>query len=310
MAEGGGAGTIEAFGLARRFGSVQAVRPFDLVVGPGGITGLLGPNGSGKSTFLRLLLGITPRHGGSARVDGVELRGDGARLRRRATYVPGESATYGELSGRAHLAWLVAGHAGAALERAQALALELGLPLDKRVHGYSHGMKRQLLLAAALAPRVGVRILDEPTEGLDPTKRHEVLELLRRDASTGTTILLSSHHLGEVDRICDRILFLKSGELLDERAALVVRERAARAVRVEFTSAVETGTLTAFLGALGAEDVRVDGASLAFVLPAGDPRATLGALLGRGDLPVPRRLSFGEVSLAELYRELYGREGI
>ncbi len=304
-----GPGVIAVDGLARSFGRTQAVLPFALEIGPRGITGLLGPNGSGKSTFLRMLIGLVRPDAGSCSVDGVALAGDGTAVRRRVAYVPGETHVYGELSGRAHLAWLLRGRGRAALARSTGIAERFGLPLAARVRKYSHGMKRQLFLAAALGPDVRVRILDEPTEGLDPSRRGEVLELLAEDART-TTILLSSHHLGEVERVCRRLLFLRRGELLDERAAGALHVRARRALRVQWPGAIERGSLERALGGLPLE-LRLDGARATLFFPAGaDPRAALAALIGARELPEPVSIVYGQLSLQELYRELYGAEGV
>ena len=305
---------IEVTGLTRSFGSVVALQPLSLTIHSGQITGLLGPNGSGKSTFLRLLVGLTPPDSGGARVAGVALTGDGAAIRRRATYLPGEIGVYGEFTGREHLAWLLRGRKHAARRQACSLADELGLPLERRVHGYSHGMKRQLLLAAALAPRVPVRILDEPTEGLDPTKRAHVLELLRRDVRAhGTTILFSSHHLGEVEQGCERILFLHRGRLVDEAEAQTVRDGARRMLKItweEGAGAPSPENLHTALESIGVTDVRLEGTQATLLLPADDPREALGALLANPDLPAPASLQFGTLSLRELYRVLYGTEGV
>ncbi|MEY2746867.1 MAG: Daunorubicin/doxorubicin resistance ATP-binding protein DrrA, partial [Planctomycetota bacterium] len=178
--------TIVARGVARRFGEKVAVAGIDLRVGPG-ITGLLGPNGSGKSTFLRCLYGLVRPDAGEIEVAGAKLVGDGVAIRRRASYAPGEIALYGEMSAREHLGWLLRGREAGAFERALELAARLELPVARRVRSFSHGMKRQLLVCAALAPGTSVRILDEPTEGLDPTKRGQVLEMLFEDAARGTT---------------------------------------------------------------------------------------------------------------------------
>src|SRR5262249_13756093 len=143
------AGRIVARGLCRRFGSKIALHPIDLDLEPGRIVGLLGPNGSGKSTLLRALLGLVRPDAGEASIDGVALRGDGAAVRRRVAYAPGEISLYTEMRGRDPLAWLLRGRGPAARKLATAIAEEFGLPLEKRVRTYSHGMKRQLLLAAA-----------------------------------------------------------------------------------------------------------------------------------------------------------------
>ena len=304
-------GEITIRGLTRRFGEKLAVRPVNATIGPGGVTGLLGPNGSGKSTLLRMLLGLVRPDDGEATLAGKRLRGDGTGVRRRATYMPGEIAMYGELTGDEHLAWFLKGRRRSALARARTIANELGLPLDRAVRGYSHGMKRQLLFSSALAPEVPLRILDEPTEGLDPTKRRQVLDLLTEDAAQGTTILLSSHHLGEVERACDRVLFLKDGTLFDEDETRRVRERASRIVRLGFAPDVDLQRVEELLLLQGVEILRVGNGEASVLLGDGSsPKSELRHLLDSADLPEPRSLVYGELSLQELYRELYGEEGV
>lgn len=304
-----GGPAIRAQGLARSFGTKRALTPFDLEVPRGAVTGLLGPNGSGKSTLLRCLVGLVRPDAGTAEIDGVALRGDGTAARRRCTYAPGELALYGELSGRDHLRWFLRGRGRPALRRALELASELELPLERRVRGYSHGMKRQLLFAAALAPDVRVRILDEASEGLDPSKRGQVLDLLAADARRGTAILLSSHHLGEVDRVCDRLVFLSEGRKIGDEDAAAVRERAQRLVRVRYSGEAEAERARAALAGRAGFSATARGDALLLELDDADPRAALALLADERALPAPRAIEFGRLSLPELYRDLYGVEG-
>ncbi|MBL8858565.1 MAG: ABC transporter ATP-binding protein [Planctomycetes bacterium] len=307
---------IVAHGVTRRFGKKTALHPTDLDLGPGGIIGLLGPNGSGKSTLLRILVGLVRPDAGTARIDGVALASDGTAIRRRATYTPGELALYKEMRAAEHLDWFLRGREAAARVRARAIASALGLPLAARVRTFSHGMKRQLMFAAALAPDVGVRILDEPTEGLDPTKRGVVLDLLHEDARTnGTTILLSSHHLGEVDRACDRLVFIADGRKIADETPASLARRAGRVLRIEFPGDTDREQLTRTLEHMdGAQLSRLEttpnGALRAsLMLAADDPRAFTAAVLTHADLPRPTAFEYGQLSLVELYRELYGVEG-
>jgi ABC-type multidrug transport system ATPase subunit len=298
---------IVARGLTRRFGNRVALQPFDVEFGPGGVVGLLGPNGSGKSTLLRMLIGLVRPDAGSAVVDGERVLGDGTAARRRCAYAPGEIALYGELRAGEHLDWFLRGREREARERARRTARELGLPLDKRVHTFSHGMKRQLLFAAALAPRVGVRILDEVSEGLDPNKRSAVLDLLAEDAAQGTTILLSSHHLGEVDRACSSFAFLSEGRLLALERSSELRARAARMLHLSWEG-VDEALLERGLRALRGVKVQRNGLQAAIELERPDPRAALAALAEQTELPAPSSVRYGELSLRELYRDLYGVE--
>ena len=304
------AGAIRIAGLTRRFGANLAVKPLTAEIGPGGITALLGPNGSGKSTLLRMLLGLVRPDAGTAEVDGVALTGDGLAIRRRATYLCGELHVYGELTARAHLAWCLRGRGRAALARACALATDFELPLARKLRAFSHGMKRQLLLAAALAPEVRVRVLDEPTEGLDPTRRAQVLELLGADAARGTTLLVSSHHLGEVERASSRQLFLKQGELLDEASARDLYRRARESLRVTWVHAPERAALERACPSSDAIELRLEGERATLFFRHGGGLAFLRTLLGAPGLPEVRSVVYGELSLGELYRELYGVEGV
>ena len=263
---------------------------------------------------MRCLVGLVRPDEGSVRVAGRLLRGDGKAIRKRVTYSPGELHLYGELSGSEHLDWFLRGRPRAARTRARAIADELGLPLGARVSGYSHGMKRQLSLAAAMAPDLGLRILDEPTEGLDPSKRSQVLDLLRADVDRGTTILLSSHHLGEVDAACERILFMNAGRCIADESAADVASRAARLARIAYSSSEDAAAALASLQAqelasIGLEELRLDGQRVVALLNSTDPRPFLKALAGLDKLPVPRSVEHGKISLQELYRSLYGVEG-
>lgn len=296
---------IVARGLTRRFGDHLALSPFDLDAPPGTITGLLGPNGSGKSTLLRCLTGLVRADAGSATVGGATLVGDGTAVRRRCTYSPGEVAVYGELTGAAHIDWLLRGRDAGAPDRARAIAEDLGLPLGRRVRTYSHGMKRQLHFACALAPELPVRVLDEVTEGLDPHLRGRVLDRLEADAREGRAILLSSHHLGEVDRVCDRLVFLSEGVKLAEETADDLARRAGSLMLLRYANADDAAIARAALGD-DFECLRAERAELSLRAKDGDATGALGRLLARDGVPRPVSLRAGELSLRELYRDLYG----
>jgi ABC-type multidrug transport system ATPase subunit len=175
-------------------------------------------------------------------------------------------------------------------------------------------MKRQLLLAAALAPDVPVRLLDEPTEGLDPTKRGEVLALLREERAAGRTLLLSSHHLGEVDAACTRLLFLSTGRCIADEDARSLEQRAASLLRLRFpTDAQRISDALARVGLSAARTWQAPGEDghtwVSCRLEGSDPRPAF-ARLGTTDLPAPSAVQHGRLSLTELYHELYGVEGV
>ncbi len=303
-------------GLTRSFGEHVALKPTHLDIGrdgAGSITGLLGPNGSGKSTLLRMITGLLRPDSGEAYVDGVRLAGDGTAIRLSCSYSPGELSMYDEMSGREHLHWLLRGRGRDARARAEEITESFALPLKKAVRTYSHGMKRQLLFAATMAPRVRVRILDEPTEGLDPSRRADVLEILKADAARGTTILLSSHHLGEVTRACDQIIFLNQGSVLAIEQAADVESRGRMRLQLTYASEAECAAVTRDLTeskAVDLIDIRTMGLHLTAQLSTDDPRAFLAFVSSQRDWPVPRTIAYGDISLEELYESLYGVEGV
>ena len=301
---------LDLRGLARRYGDIEALAPLDLSAAAGEVIGLVGPNGSGKSTLLRTLVGLIRPSAGSASVAGVPLAGDGLAVRRRATFAPGELAAYLELTGREHLRYLLRGRPRPARRRATELAEHLGLPLGRRVRGYSHGMKRQLLFAAALAPDVPLRVLDEPTEGLDPSKRRQVLELIDEDRRPDRTVLLSSHHLGEVERACDRLLFLDRGRLVADERADDLRTRARRLVRLAWSDTATAERARAALDASGYEVLLARDGRVSLLLDTEDPRPFLRALADARGVPAPARLDYGAPSLEDLYRDVFGVEGV
>ncbi len=298
---------ITVRGLCKSFGAHVALAPLDLAVETGAVCGLVGPNGSGKSTFMRLLIGLVPPTGGSAAIDGVALAGDGLAVRRRATFAPGEIASYGELSCDEQLRFLLRGRDERALPRARAFAERLGLPLGARMRTFSHGMKRQVAFCAALAPDVPVRLLDEPTAGLDPSKRGEVIALLGEDAREGRCVLLSSHHFGEIARVCERIVCLSKGRLVADEDTRALERRARRLVTLEFEPSTPAAALARVANALGAH-ARVFESRVSAELAGDDPLASLRAL--PSDLPTPTSVAVGKHSLEELYRDLYGVEGL
>lgn len=195
---------------------VAALQPLDLEVASGRIVGVLGPNGSGKTTLLRVLAGLQLPTTGSVTVLGQVPSANA--LRRTVAYQPEGPLPIGVLSAPEFLAWVGAelGLPNAESDRRAAhwlQRLDLQHAGRRWVRTFSTGMQKRLALAAALLGDPQVLLLDEPTSGLDPFGSAEVMRILRERAAAGTTVLLASHHLQEVEEICDEVLVLHRGAL-------------------------------------------------------------------------------------------------
>ncbi len=246
---------IETRGLRKAYGRTLALESLDLRVGPGEVVGLLGPNGAGKTTAVKLLLGLVRASGGDGTVLGRPLGDRGARA--RIGYLP-ELFRY--------QAWLTADevlrlHAGlAGLPWPQQAAefnrvLRLVGLADRRhdrVGGFSKGMQQRLGLAVALLGDPALVILDEPTSALDPVGRDDVRAIIRDARSRGTAVLLNSHLLGEVERLCDRVAIVNRGRVV--AAGTLGDLLGEAAVRLRVTGLPEDRSPLAAFGPLAAED--------------------------------------------------------
>jgi ABC-2 type transport system ATP-binding protein len=200
-------------GRGRR-ADVVALRPLDLDVSHGQVTGILGPNGSGKTTLLRVLAGLQKPGEGTATVCG--LTPSDKRLTQRVAYQPEAQLPLSMLSGREFLQWhgMQLGMQDAVVDEAKErwlARLALQHAADRRLQTYSTGMQKRLALAAALLSDPEVLLLDEPTSGLDPVGSGIVMEVLQEQAANGAAVLLASHHLQEVEQTCSDVLLLHRG---------------------------------------------------------------------------------------------------
>ncbi len=202
--------------LTKRFGASVAVDRLDLEIGAGQVYGFLGPNGAGKTTTIRMLLGLIAPSAGQIEMLGSRL--PDPRVTARTGSMIEEPAFYPWLTGRQNLRVLGATSGGGAdSEVARALGMAgLGDAAARKVRTYSQGMRQRLGIAAAMLGRPPLLIVDEPTNGLDPSGIRDIRELLRLLAADGTTVFLSSHLLAEVEQICDRVAVIVRGRLVDE----------------------------------------------------------------------------------------------
>ncbi|GAC1318752.1 MAG: daunorubicin resistance protein DrrA family ABC transporter ATP-binding protein [Acidimicrobiales bacterium] len=213
---------IEARGLERRFGDLDAVAGIDLAVAPGEIYGFLGPNGAGKSTTVRMLCTLLLPTGGTATVAGHDVAREADAVRLRIGVALQDAALDDKQTGREllRLQGRLYGLRPAAIDRrvtSLADLVDIGDALDRRIATYSGGMKRRLDLAAALVHDPVVLFLDEPTTGLDPVSRARVWDEVRRlNADLGMTIFLTTQYLEEADQLADRVGIINAGRIVAE----------------------------------------------------------------------------------------------
>jgi ABC-2 type transport system ATP-binding protein len=202
---------ISAVGLRKTFGSTVALDGLDLEVGTGEVHGFLGPNGSGKSTTIRILLGMLRADSGDVRLLGGDPWAESAVLHRRLAYVPGEVSLWPNLTGGEVIDLLGRLRGGLDPRRRADLLDRFELDPGKRTRSYSKGNRQKVALVAALAAHVELLVLDEPTSGLDPLMEAVFQECIREAAAEGSTVLLSSHILAEVESLCERVSIIRAG---------------------------------------------------------------------------------------------------
>jgi ABC-2 type transport system ATP-binding protein len=228
---------VEIRGLVKRYGDVTAVDGVDLTVHPGDVYGYLGPNGAGKTTVLRMLLGLIRPTAGEVRLFGRDpLLVGAAALDGVAGFVEAPRF-YPYLSGRKNLELLAAldGHEAAGRIDEALDIVELTDRQRHRVGGYSHGMRQRLGVAAALIRDPKLLLLDEPATGLDPAGMRDMHALVARLSLAGTTVLLSSHLLTEVEELCNRVAIVRSGRIVFEGALEDVQRTAGAEWRLRTT---------------------------------------------------------------------------
>jgi ABC-2 type transport system ATP-binding protein len=229
---------IEVGGLAKRFGAVRAVEDLSFTVGDGEVFGLLGPNGAGKTTTVRMLAGLVVPSGGAARVNGLRLGPDSARVRAVTGILTESPGLHDKLTARQNLAYYgrLYGLGGArlrdAVDRYLAIVGLDGMG-DRRVSGFSKGMRQKVAIARALLHEPQVIYLDEPTSGLDPSAAKTVRDFISTLRNAGRSIILCTHNLDEAERLCDRIGIMQRTLLLVDTPAALRRGGRPTTVRVE-----------------------------------------------------------------------------
>lgn len=210
---------IEVKNLVKNYGSIEAVKGVSFDVNKSEIFGLIGPNGVGKTTVLRIISTLLTITSGSVKILDIDLAKQPGEIRKIISYLPEDAGAYKNLSGKAYLEFIANFFTVKNKKEIVQKGIEIA-DLDERINDkvdtYSKGMKRRLLVGRALMINPKLAILDEPTSGLDVINAQEVRKIIKNTIQNGTTVLLSSHNMLEVEYLCDRIALIAEGKIVEE----------------------------------------------------------------------------------------------
>ncbi|MDD2889812.1 MAG: ABC transporter ATP-binding protein [bacterium] len=206
---------IEVNNLVKSYGKIEAVKGISFNVQTGEIFGLIGPNGAGKTTSLRIISTLLQVTSGSVKVFGCDVSKKAPEIRKMISYLPEEAGAYKNLSGKAYLEFIAGFYSDNTMIKKGMEIAQLGERIKDKVSTYSKGMTRKLLVARALMMSPKLAILDEPTSGLDVVNSKGIREIIKDFVKSGTTILLSSHNMLEIEFLCDRIALINNGMIVE-----------------------------------------------------------------------------------------------
>jgi len=288
---------IDVAGLRKNFGQTRALDGLDLTVATGEVHGFLGPNGAGKTTTIRILLGLLRADGGPAALLGGAPWRDATTLHRRLAYVPGDVTLWPNLSGGEIIDLLGRLRGGVDAKRKDELLERFELDPAKKSRAYSKGNRQKVALVAALASGAELLILDEPTSGLDPLMEAAFREAVEDLARNGTTVLLSSHILSEVEALCSRVTIIRAGRAVDSGALADLRHLTRTSVDAELA-----GPAPGLAGLAGVHGLDVIGNRVRCQVDSSALDAVLRQLTAVG----VKSLVCQPPTLEELFRRHYG----
>jgi polyether ionophore transport system ATP-binding protein len=290
---------IACSGLVKSFGSTRALDGLDLEVTTGEIHGFLGPNGAGKTVTMRIVLGLLRQDAGTVSLLGGDPWADAVELHRRLAYVPGDTNLWPNLTGGEILDVLGGLHGGFDAAKRAHLIERFDLDPRKKARSYSKGNRQKVALVAALASDVELLVLDEPTAGLDPVIEAIFQEHLLEEKADGRTVLLSSHILDQVEKLCDRVTIIRRGRTVQSGTLDEMRHLTRTTV-----SAQIDGSAAGLADLAGVHDLRRDDGRVTFDVDSTHLEAAVRALTDLG----LRSLTSHPPTLEELFLRHYGEE--
>ncbi len=231
---------IQTKNLTKFYGKSRGIENLDLEIYQGEIFGLLGPNGAGKTTTVRILLDLIRKTSGEAQVFDLDVHHHSTEIRQRTAYIPGDLGFFQDKTARRNLKYLLGLYENhIPIRRIEELAEVFGLELDRKVKELSKGNKQKVGIVLALAPEVDLLILDEPTSGLDPLITAQFYKILHeQQEEIGSTVLLSSHLLNEVEKVAHRVGIIREGSVVEVATIQQLKSMAMKEIKVEFATKV------------------------------------------------------------------------
>ena len=223
---------IEIKNLTKYYGKIKGIEDVSFSVKKGEIFGFLGPNGAGKTTTIRTLLGFLKPTSGNAYIFGLDIEEDGVEIKQDVGYIPGDLNLYGHLTGRQFLNYFISLRDSDMYLLDELLSI-FEVPLDRKIKGYSKGMKQKLGIIQAFMHDPELVVMDEPTAGLDPLLQQEFYNFLKKEKKKGRTMFFSSHILSEVDKICDRVAIIREGGLVALEDVDTLKNKKGKIIRVK-----------------------------------------------------------------------------
>lgn len=286
---------IDVAGLHKSFGTFEALRGLDLTVRRGEVLGFLGPNGAGKSTTIRVLLGLLKADSGTVRLLGGDPWRDVVDLHRRLAYVPGDVSLWPSMTGGEAIDLLGSLRGGLNEDRRDDLIERFELDPTKRGRQYSKGNRQKVAIVAALSSDVELLILDEPTSGLDPLMENVFQEVVAEAVARGTSVLLSSHIMAEVEELANRLSIIRDGAIVETGTLADLRGHTRTTVHADLDTLPDDNLLSML------HDVELDGHRLTATVDSDKIGDAMNALTPCG----LRSLTVEPPSLESLFLRLY-----